>query len=191
MKRLLLLFPLICLYIPGCLLLSLQPYYTDKDVIDHEAFAGKWQSDKGKITWEFTPKKSGYQVTIHEGEKMGEFKVTPFRIGEELFLNFYPDMNVGDKTISAFYMIHRIPTHSLMHIKADGDAPRFYIADIDWFIDYLRAHPDAIRHEWVDDGKFPVLTASPAELQAFILKHLETDGAFEDLGLERIPAATE
>lgn len=74
MKRILLLLPLICLVIPGCLLLSLQPYYEEDDIVDHRAFV----------------------------------------------------------------------------------------------------------------GKFPVLTATPAELQAFILKHFKTEGAFEDMDLKRV-----
>lgn len=59
----------------------------------------------------------------------------------------------------------------------------------DWFIDYLRAHPNAIEHEWIDDGKFPVLTAPPAELKAFVLKHLKTEEAFENLDLKRVTPA--
>jgi hypothetical protein len=76
-----------------------------------------------------------------------------------------------------------------MHVETDGDAPAFRIAKIKWFIDYLHAHPDAIQHEWINDGKFPVLTAPPAELKAFILKHLKTEGAFENLDLKRVTPA--
>jgi len=189
MKHLLLLSSFICLFMPGCLLLSLQPYYEDKDVVEHHAFVGKWGSNNGKTIWEFIQKGSGYRVTINESGKRGEFKVTPFKTGEELFLNFYPDMTVTDETISPFYMIHRIPTHSLMHVETDGDAPVFRIPDFEWFTDYLKAHPDAIRHEWLDNGEFPVLRAPPAELQAFILKHLKTEGAFENLDLRRVTPA--
>ncbi|MGB0744764.1 MAG: hypothetical protein ACPGSB_09575 [Opitutales bacterium] len=187
MKRLLLLLPLICLCMPGCLLLSLHPYYEDDDIIEHDSFAGKWQSDDGKMLWEFLPTDDGYRVTVDESGKQGKFDVTPFKISGELFLDFYPDMTNSDEVLSPFYMMHRMPVHSLIHIAKDGDAPLFRIPDFKWFAEYLREHPDAIEHEWIDDGDFPLLSAGTQELQAFVMKHLNKEGAFNDLKLERVP----
>lgn len=169
---------------PGCLLLSLQPYYEEKDVIEHDAFAGKWTSDDGKMLWEFTPTDDGYDVTLNESGKMGAFHVTPFKIGDELFLDFYPDMDVTDEVLSSFYAIHRIPTHSPMHVQTKGEAPVFRIANIDWFWEYLKENPNAARHVMIDD-ELPILSAEPKELQALLLKGLKVEKAFADLKLVR------
>ncbi|HUP47019.1 MAG TPA: hypothetical protein VM779_16045, partial [Thermoanaerobaculia bacterium] len=48
--------------------------------------------------------------------------------------------------------------------------------DDKWLTSHLKENPNALRHEWI--GKELLITASTAELQAFLLRHVSTKGAF-------------
>ena len=71
-----------------------------------------------------------------------------------------------------------MPLHTFFWVEATSGGLRVTAMKADWLKDFLHAHPDALRHEDVGDGV--LLTAAPAELQAFILAQAKTSQAWGD-----------
>ena len=67
-----------------------------------------------------------------------------------------------------------------MHLRQIEPTLQMCSPDVDWLKKQLEQDPTLIRHEVIDDEI--ILSASTAELQAFWLKHLESEGLFEEYG---------
>jgi hypothetical protein len=77
-----------------------------------------------------------------------------------------------------FYKCHLLPVHTFMRIQQQGDGLQMASLKQDWIKKYLQEHPDAIKHEKVDDGI--LLTAQSKDMQAFLLKHDKTADAWDE-----------
>lgn len=177
-------------FLPGCFIVSLHPFYSDDDVIDDVRLVGTWQ-EKQDVVWQFLPntKTKKYTVSITEGDGLvGHFIGTPFIIHDEFFIDIYPDTDNDDTLkMASAYNIHRIPVHSLIHIQQIGEfALSLRVPSYPWFIEYLETHPQALKHETIEDD-FPILTATTQELQAFWFKHLKTKDAYIETELIKQP----
>ena len=152
----------------GCIP-SLHPLYTEQDLIYDPALVGEWVGNDGKVTWTFA--KSGEKaytlLYVDEKGKKGEFAVHLLKIGDRRFLDLYPtdpDLQQND-----FYKAYLLRVHTFISVQQQADTLRMSFMNFDWIKKYLQEHPDAIKHEKVDEGV--LLTAQPRELQAFLAKH--------------------
>jgi len=170
----------------GCIP-SLHPLYTDQDVIFDPLLVGEWENDGGKQTWTFA--KSGdnaYSVIfVGRDEKKGEFLVHLVKVGDHQFLDFFPQK--PDLPQNDFYKGHLMPVHTFMRVDRQGDSLELSFLKPDWIRDYLRAHPEAIKHEEVDNSI--LLTAQPKQLQAFVLENGDSPEAWDSEKLQRRPMA--
>ncbi len=92
-----------------------------------------------------------------------------------------PDQNSNPETMSnSFNRSHFVPVHSFVHLIQIEPTLQSSSLDIDWLREITTNNPQAIRHEKI--GGQIILTASTKELQAFLLKHLKTKGAFKAMG---------
>lgn len=161
----------------GCIPLSLHPLYTEKDLVFDDALIGIWEMENGEE--EFVFEKSGpLTYTMIEKEEYGEaeFDAHLLKLGDELFLDLYP-RNYGDD-MNSMLRDHLVPVHSFYRIHQLEPALILSTFDYSWLENRLEENEKALPHAYLDDGL--VLTASTAELQAFVLKHLETEGAFSE-----------
>ncbi len=175
------------LVLGGCVP-SLHPLYTEKDLIFDPALLGEWTLGKNnKESWTFT--KAGekqYQLVYIDDEgKEGKFCVHLLKIEGRLFLDLFPMELDSKKTDedpkeNAFYKLHLVPAHTFMLVKQIQPTLQMAFLNPSWAKDYLKAHPDAVRHEKVDHDEI-VLTAPTKELQAFVLKHEKDADAFATL----------
>ncbi len=167
----------------GCVL-SLHPIWADEDIVFEPALVGVWEDDDE--TWAFSQRNDSqrYDLVYTDSDgKEGKFTVTLVNVQGTLFLNLLPKEPVLEA--NEFYKWHLLPLNSFAHVKRIEPTLRMSFPDVDWLGDHLEAYPDAIEHE-LYDGTNPILTASTAELQAFWLKHTETEEAFtEALDLRR------
>jgi hypothetical protein len=167
----------------GCIP-SLHALYTDQDVIYDPALLGTWYTGEGQSNFVFAraDDKSYKAVYTDKDGKTGEFTIHLLELKNTKFLDFYP---IGDSiTQSDFYKGHLVPAHSFMRVDAIG--PKLILCDMDydWMKKYLEANPTALAHELIDENssgsdKELVLTASTADLQAFVLAHVNDDGLFK------------
>lgn len=156
---------------------SLHPLYTEKDLIREPALLGSWVDLKSKDSWTFAPNgEKEYRAVFTDNEnKTGEFIVHVLRINGQRFLDLYP---VEPKLQeNGFYSGHLLRVHTFLHASQIEPTLKMSFLDPDWLKKFLEKNPSAIRHEQVDEDEI-VLTASPPELQKFMLAHWKTAGAF-------------
>ncbi len=159
----------------GCIP-SLHGIYTQKDLVFRPALVGVWARDDSPERWEFTRRGEnayGFVFSDRQG-RTGRFVAHLAKVGESLFLDFYPE----ETTIAEndFYKWHFLPLHTFYRVEFAETSFSLSSLDYGWLKELLKTEPGALRHEAVD-GKI-VLTASTAELQAFVIKHADTEGAF-------------
>ena len=120
----------------------------------------------------------GYKLTYtDQDEKRGEFLVHLVKVRGHMFLDLFPDGPHLEE--SDFYVIHLVPAHTFMHVKQIKPTLQMRMLDAEWLQDLLKEHPGAVKHERLEDQTI-VLTAKPKELQTFLIKHLDTEGAFSE-----------
>lgn len=165
----------------GCIP-SLHSIYTDRDVGFESSLLGVWaEKPESKVRWHFSQAEGkAYRLVYTEDTgKTGSFVVHLVNLSGTLFLDLYPEEpNLQD---SDFYKLHFLPVHTFMLVDQITPTLRIAIMEPGWLRSYVREHPDAIRHEFIKGGDVVVLTASTKELQAFLVKHTKTDGAFGSL----------
>ncbi|MEW5925335.1 MAG: hypothetical protein AB1746_15240 [Candidatus Zixiibacteriota bacterium] len=163
--------PLIC----GCLSISLNPFYENKDLVFDSALLGTWAEKDGDthVIFEMAGEKA-YIMTNVEYEQESKFEAHLAKVGDKLFLDLYPrdpGVNIND-----LYRDHMIGVHSFYLVHQIEPNLVVSTLEYDWLKKYLTENPNAL--PWVIAGDRIVLTASTAELQAFVLKNLNKEGAF-------------
>lgn len=165
---------------------SVNPFYTDKDVVFDQRLLGEWQ-EKGNTNnpelWKFEKSSNNtFKLTVIEQEgKTGEFAAHLFKLKQEQFLDLIPtDCNfaTNQADLVAFSMF---PGHLLVHVPQIEPElnPAFF--DFDWLDKYLKQNPKALAHHTEYDRV--VLTADTSDLQKFVLKHLGTNELFKESGV--------
>ena len=154
---------------------SVNPFYTEKDVVLDERLLGEWRekdpTDQPEL-WKFEKtdeKKYKLLVTEKEG-KQGEFDACLVRLKEVYFLDLRPaechyPTNQADLVAASMF-----PGHLLVRVGQFEPALKLAFFDFEWLEKFLKANPAALAHHLED--KAIVLTAGTRELQGFVLQHL-------------------
>jgi hypothetical protein len=183
---------LLCSCVP-----SVNPFYTDKDVVTDLRLAGTW-AETGKkeraLIWDFAPAtNNACAVALRDDDgKTGKFEGHLFKLGKELFLDLTPTECKFDDKQAGFVNIAMLPGHLLFRVKLADDKFSMAVCKPDWIQKFLEKNPAAIAHRVVDGCV--ILTADTAALQKFVLQHLGKDELFGDAGefirqTNRVPAA--
>jgi len=169
---------------------SLNPLYTERDLVFDTALLGVWaENDNAQNTWAF--ERSGdksYKAIYTEKGKTGEFEVHLLRLGDTLFLDFYPeDAGIKEMNRNDFYQFHFLPVHTFAKVSLSGSTVGMAFLDPDWLKKLLEKKPGAIRHEKRGEEGI-VLTASTKDLQKFVLKHVHEAFGDKPAVLNRVSA---
>ncbi|MGA2232729.1 MAG: hypothetical protein ABSH22_17660 [Tepidisphaeraceae bacterium] len=169
-------FAALLLLVGGCVE-SLHALYSDRDVIYEPALIGVWTTGNGMEEYAFTKsdQDNTYKlIAVDKDGKSGEFVVHLLKVKDTMFLDLYP----ADPQLpqNGFYQGHLLPTHSFVLVRQIDPTLVVSDMDMDWTKKFLTDNPSSVGHEMVDD--MPVLTASTADLQAFLLAHLDANGPF-------------
>ena len=176
MKHFAFLLPLIWLI--GCVQ-SLHPLYRDGDITFDPAVAGTWTDENAKCRIDIAPASDQqlYRISYTDDDgKTGKFVAHLFKAKETLMLDLLPDD--PNLVASDVYKAHLLPVHSFFVVEQTTPKIRITMMKLEWLKKFVEDHPDAIKHEKIDDRI--LLTAQPAEMQAFILEHLKDKDAFSD-----------
>lgn len=151
---------------------SIYPFYTGKDLVFDNRLLGEWY-EKGKTNdaqiWNFDKAEANtYKLKVTEGPgKTGEFSAHLFKLQEAYFLDLIPtDCDCQVSLVNA----SMVPGHLLARVIEFEPDLKLAFFDFDWLQKYLEENSDAVAHYEQKDRL--VLTASSAELQRFVLKHL-------------------
>lgn len=164
----------------GCVVTSVYPYFTAKDVIFDEALVGTWAdaetANAGENNWQFARTNGqGYTLLIRDGDETNEFKAHLFKLKDRRFIDAEPVKRVDDF----------IPPHYLLQVhRLDAKGLEMTFMSRKWLEELLKQEPEAIPHLWVDRDEAGqksgdlVLTADTPKLQAFVLKYAADTNAF-------------
>src|SRR5258708_4799719 len=177
----------ITLALAGCVVTSVYPYYTEKDVTFDPALVGVWVSAKpdGNNNESWTFEKNGdrdYKFTTMDANSTNEYSAHLFKLKEQLFLDALTIDQPG----------FGVPPHYLLKIAQTKPTLQAAVIDYDWLSKLLEKNPEAVRHVLVRDNSGDagntnsrvVLTADTRELQKFVLGHLQ-DGFGETIEMKR------
>jgi len=174
----------------GCVpVLSLQPLYTESDVVPEKRLLGVWVDDPNKpdTTWEFSSieePNNAYKLIFSDEEgKKGSFIARVVKLQSRLFLDVYPsdlpweadDPNKMDWPYNSFFLI---PAHTFLRMDSVEPQLKMRLMLESKVKELLTEKPDIVKHASVGDRL--VLTAPTKELQAFILKYADDERVFTD-----------
>lgn len=175
MRNLTLLIVVTGLLVCGCLVPSLHPLFTDKDIAVRSELIGDWASEDGDALWLFQLEPdSSYSLAYVENNDTSWFVTHLVELRNRLFMDMYPDPN---DALSDAYKVHLVAAHTFSKINFDSGIVTISVLDTDW----LRARNDSgklnLAHELLGPGDL-ILTASTEELQIFMLSIVDDPDAF-------------
>ena len=180
----------------GCLS-TLHPLFTEKDLVFDPRLIGSWNNgpdDNGSIvfargsTENFRDLPQSLQAIANKAyavtmtDKDGEIKYYAFlsRIGNELYLDYYPAETSRQKQYDDFFKQHLVKLHSLYHVQfAQNQSLRIRQFDEGFLKNLINNKKIRISHEVMFDGSY-LITASTEELQQYVLKYGDVPEAYSN-----------
>lgn len=175
----------------GCVPTSVHPFYRAADVFQDHALLGVWRDKPdGKEGWTFTEGEGkSYKVEIQSDDQKAVFVGHLFKLGEERFLDLYPTQaGLEEKLQRNPYAMALIPGHLFFRLRRTEPALRMSSMDLDWLRQQLKRDPTAIDNAILLEDRV-VFTSRTEVIQAFIKKHLNNAGAWNEMygdGLVRV-----
>ena len=163
----------------GCYPLSVQPFFTQKDLVYDPLLVGAWkQADSPTAQWTIRRlDASSYEALLTEDGDTHRYQFHLVQLGDARYLDIVPLEDEG--------MVQHIPAHSLHRIRISSDAIDIEPLNSDYFDALIKAHKIGFAQRVsvpIENGADDktVLTGSTAELQEFILQHVKDKGLFSD-----------
>lgn len=184
-KQMFVLTGIVTLLLTGCVVTSIHPFYTAKDVAYEPALLGQWTNTSGDEQWTFQKEGSDAYHLIYVSEgKTNLATVHLFKLGGQAFLDFV------SADADCAVLPPAIPSHMLLRVTQLAPAVRLSVLKNDWLKAALEKDPKLLRHAMIGDkpdDQRVVLTGDTAELQQFLRPHLETQEAWQEpLELKRV-----
>jgi hypothetical protein len=173
----------------GCIVLSVYPFYNAKDLTFDPALAGHWaRTGRANEFWQFTASdKKSYVLTTTDETSTNCFTAHLFQLKQYQFL----DLLTTNR--SEF----ELPLHLISQVTRNDTNLSLHFLDYGWLSALLETNSTVLRHivvpEKPDDtngDKMMYLTAGTADLQKFLLKHVDDTNAFSSdsaVELQRAP----
>jgi len=167
----------------GCIP-SINPLYSEEDLVFVPELLGTWTDPKSNETWTFAQKnETAYVLTHADSNHRADFRAHLVKLGETIFLDLYP---VKRDTDDYLYQMHVFPVHTFSKININSDQLTIAMLDLVWLKKNIDSNEIAIEHAKANETI--LLTAPTQELQAFMLKHAKEEAAFSDpLVLQKSP----
>ena len=186
-KHLLLLATVATLILAGCFVPSVNPLYTEKDLIFDPALVGIW-GEAGSEQRQNFAREGGkaYIWTSQDKESTNVFRAHLMQLGEHRFLDAVLVRTSDEwKGVGRASVVVR-PAHLFFKVELQKTSLRVRALSTEWLDKILEENPKAIAHERIhepdmrDEERRVMLTASTAELQTFILKSVGEAKAFTE-----------
>ena len=168
----------------GCWVLSIEPLYTNDDLIFDPSLIGVWGDSTGmsEDNWTFEREDSiSYRLIVREKDKPeGTLEAHLVHLSGILFLDLYPEFSESN---NEFHASHTIPAHSFWRVSITGDTLSLHYLDADWMERKIEAGEITIANIRPDDAV--VLAAPTGELQQLVYQHADEAFNNEPLRLYR------
>lgn len=161
----------------GCIVLSVYPFYTAKDLIFDPGLVGRWlKAGTTNEFWTFAAAgQKAYVLTATDDDATNCFDAHLFQLQKFQFL----DLRTTNRED------FQLPLHLICKVARDGTNLSLPFMDYGWLAGFLETNPAALRHivvpEKPDDtnsGNMVYLTADTKELQKFLLTHAVDTNTF-------------
>jgi hypothetical protein len=162
---------------------SLQPLYTPETLVFREELIGIWkEKPDDEDSWTFSKADNNvYHLTIREKDASSQFDARLVRLGEHHFLDLYPKSDALEAAkLGDFYRATLVPGHLIIKVKL-GAKLEMQLTQPNNLDKMLKADPKALAHTYIDSDRL-LITATTADLQAFIKKHAESNELWADPG---------
>lgn len=175
----------------GCIVQSLNPYYTEAALCNIPGIAGEWMLlDEGKPQsgkpWSFGSDKV---ITYDTNGISASVKVVYFRSGETFFLDTIAD-SPGEGT-NRWWTMHLLPVHIVTKVELRGNRLTLTPIDYDWLEKALESGLVRLPHLRQKDEGTVLFTASPSEWMDFLEKYSHDGRVFSDKNAVRLIRAHE
>lgn len=188
----------ILILLQGCLVKSLRPFYTERDLVFYKSLTGTW-TDQDSTRWKieqysksgglFKPSlsDSSYLITVTDEKGVGVFHAHLFCLNNKFFIDFFPE---EAETGSDLTEMHLVPSHSVARVFFKGEQIQICWFNEEWLTGLFRqqrirlAHVD-IPYETGGEGEndaMIVLTVPTEDLQKFLIKYGDDPAAFGKTG---------
>jgi hypothetical protein len=173
---------IICI-LPGCVI-SIHPLFTSDDLVFDKRLLGTWSVPGENETWKFetgehemTPyaNKNSYLLKNTENGETRKFTANLTKLGDEFFLDLYPDDEM--KTKNSLFEYHFLPVHTFAKIRIYDNKFELYFFNSDLLTKALQQNTIRLKHESLQ--YYEVITASTEELQQFVKKYAQRKDVFE------------
>lgn len=155
---------LIIAVMSGCIS-SLNPLYTDKDIIFKKELIGTWTDAKTGESWSFEKlKENGYTLVRKEEGAQSTFRAVLVKIGDYTFLDLYPDESTANASLVKKNLL---PVHTFSKVTVEGENLTLEMLDSEWVEKGIATETIQVQHTKTAEG-YLVLTAPTQELQAFM-----------------------
>ncbi|MDP1621211.1 MAG: hypothetical protein Q8M08_02620 [Bacteroidales bacterium] len=186
---------LMIILVSGCFVKSLHPFYREKDLLFKKELLGTWTGDDSsewkieqnrKFSGIFKPDipENVYLITYTDKKGTSQFIVNLFKLGNRLFLDFYPEEKESSNELRS---LHLVAMHTVARVDLAPDKMIIRWYNEEWLIGLFKQNKIRIAHEKVpyesgkiDDNFQVILTASTGDLQKFMLKYAEDPNAFKN-----------
>jgi hypothetical protein len=157
---------------------SLNPLYTDDDLIFDPALVGVWgEENKAEETWAFEKSEGkAYKLVYTEKGKKGEFKVHLFKLSGTMFIDLFPTDASLDQ-VNDFYKGHLVPVHTFARVTQIEPTLQMAFLNPKWMEELAAKDARVIEHKKIDEDRI-LLTATTKDLQKFVLAHANDKDAF-------------
>jgi len=165
--------------VAGCVP-SLNPLYTDKDLIFDPGLVGAWGTDDPREKWVFikTGEKS-YNLKQTDSEGFSaEFDARLVQLGDYKFLDLIVT-NIDEKHIklNGWAAFSLIPGHLVLQVHEINPRLKISAMNPDWLNETLEKNPKAVEHRKMGADR-NVIVASTKDFQKFVLQHAGEEGLF-------------
>lgn len=172
--------------IAGCIVQSLNPYYTEDSVCNIPGIAGEWTLlDEGKPQsgkpWSFGSDKV---ITYDKNGIPASVKVVYFRIGETFFLDTIAD-GPGEGT-NRWWTMHVFPVHIVTKVEIRDNRLTLTPIDYNWLEKALENGIVRLPHLRQKDEDSVLFTASAREWMDFLRKYSHDGSVFSDKNAVRL-----
>ena len=166
-------------FLAGCVVTSVYPFYTSKDVAFDPGLVGVWSSsDNSGESWKFESADTNtYSLTVVSAPDTNTMEACRFVMDGMVFLDI---VSAEDMTKIQPWPI---PSHALLRLAKTNDVLKLSSMDYDWLAQTISNNPAAIRHYICGnpkDGQRIVLTADTGELQKFVRSSLRDTNAWRN-----------
>ena len=163
---------MVALLLGGCVVQSLQPFYTAEIVAPSPVPDGQWQllnddgSPKGPQPWVFSP---GKVLSYDEEGRPGTLQLHFFQVAGQTYVDAIADEPAMEP--NGWWLMHLAAVHTASRVEVDGERLTITPMDYEWMERAITAGTLKLPYYRESNAEFFVFTATPSAWVAFLDAH--------------------